>query len=149
MREIRDISDMIEKRSSKDTRSSSVAIFGMIFAVSVASCASLNLPQPPEKAVAARAQARMDALMGGDFEKAFSYLAPALREASSMQRYGSKYAGVVNWKEAKVETVACEPERCDVKSSVRYEMIRPRVENTRFFEEVWIEVAGVWYIYDS
>ncbi|MBK6510999.1 MAG: hypothetical protein IPG06_17185 [Haliea sp.] len=139
---------MIEKRSSKDTRSSSVAIFGMIFAISVASCASLNLPQPPEKAVAARAQANGRIRWVGTLKRHFISCS-ALREASSMQRYGSKYAGVVNWKEAKVETVACEPERCDVKSSVRYEMIRPRVENTRFFEEVWIEVAGVWYIYDS
>jgi len=136
---------MRAQRGLRERLLSPTAILGMILAFALSGCTS----QTPEEQVTTRAQARLDALMAGDFEKAFSYLAPALREASSVGRYGSRYAGVVNWKEARVESVVCEPERCDVKSSVRYEIIRPRFENTRSFEEVWIEIGGVWYIYDT
>jgi hypothetical protein len=122
-------------------------VFGMIFTSCVTGCASLGLFQTPEERVEQRSQARLDALLAGDMEKAFSFLSPEFRKTTSWQRYSSKYAGVVNWREVSVKNVECEVDRCDVIVSIRYQLIRPRVENTRFSEEVWIEVDGQWYFY--
>ena len=119
----------------------------MMMAISLAGCTSLGLFQTPEERVQHRAQARLDALLAQEFEKAFSFLAPALRKTTTWQRYGAGYAGVVNWREAKVISVNCEPERCEVKTAIRYQMFRQKFENTRSFTEVWIKVGTQWYIY--
>lgn len=101
----------------------------------------------PEEQVARRAQERLDALMGGDLDKAMEYTTPAYRQANTRGQYGALYAGVGNWTEARVREVACEGERCDVKILVSYEMSRPRITNTRPLDEVWIQVNGQWSIY--
>lgn len=122
-------------------------VLGMVISSLVTGCASLGLFQTPEERVEQRAQERLDALMARDMEKAFSFLSPAYRETTTWQRYSGKYAGVNNWREATVKSVKCEVDRCDVSTSIRYQMIRPRVENTRALKEVWIKVGGQWYFY--
>lgn len=120
---------------------------GMMIVLCLPGCDSRGWFQTPEERVEQRAQERLDALMARDFEKAFSFLPPALRETTSWQRYGAKYAGVANWREASVKSVECEVDRCEVATSITYQMLRPKVENTRSREEVWIEVDGEWYFY--
>lgn len=111
-------------------------------------CASIFQPDPPEVQAAERAQARMDALMARDMELAFTFVAPSLRETTTWQRHGSNYAGVINWRKAQVQSASCQAEKCDVKIAITYQLPRPKVENTRSFDEVWIEVGGKWYLYD-
>ena len=124
-------------------------VFAMMMAISLAGCTSLGLSQTPEERVQHRAQARLDALLAQEFEKAFSFLAPASREATTWQRYSSKYAGVGQWRAVRVNIVECDVDRCDVGVSVTYEMVRPRIMNTRARHEVWIDVNGEWYFYPS
>ena len=122
---------------------------GMIIVVSLAGCASLDLFQTPEERVEQRAQARLDALLAGDIKKAFSFLAPAAREATTWQHWGSKYAGVSQWQAVSVNSIKCDVDRCDVNASVTYGMVRPRISNTRTRNEVWIAVNGQWYYYSG
>ena len=124
-------------------------ISGLMIAVSLAGCASLGVFQTPEARVEQRAQARLDALMSQNMEKAFTFVSPAAREITTWQRYGAGYAGVVNWREANVTSVHCEPERCEVKTAIRYQIFRPKFENTRSFKQVWIKVGNQWYIHGS
>jgi hypothetical protein len=127
--------------------SHTAALFGMIIALSTTGCASLGLFQTPQERVQSRSQDRLDTIMRGEFKAAYAYLTPAFRETSTWQRYASRYAGVGSWRGATVKSVDCEPERCNVKVSIRYQMVRLKIENTRSFDEVWIEVGGKWYIY--
>ncbi len=122
-------------------------VLGIVLVSCMSACASLDVFQSPEERVAQRSQERLDALMARDMEKAFSFLSPAFRKTTTWQRYSAKYAGVTNWRGATVESVACQVDKCDVVVAIRYEMVRPKVENTRTREEVWIEVDGQWYIY--
>ena len=124
-------------------------VFAMMMAISLAGCTSLGLSQTPEERVQHRAQARLDALLAQEFEKAFSFLAPASREATTWQRYSSKYAGVGQWRAVGVNSVECDVDRCDVGASVTYQMVRPRIKNTRSRNEVWIVVNGQWYYYSG
>ena len=121
---------------------------GLVFAaVLVAGCSS-EPPATPEERVATRAQERLAALMSGDFDKALEYTTPTFRQSSSAGAYRSRYGGVGNWTEAIVEQVACEPESCSVRLQVTYQMTRPKMENTRPLDEVWILAEGEWYIYE-
>ena len=124
-------------------------VLAVMMATSLAGCTSLGLFQTPEERVQHRAQARLDALLAGDIQKAFTFLAPASREATSWQRWGSNYAGVGRWRAVNVNSVECDLDRCDVRASVSYEMVRPRLENTRAQHQVWINVNGQWYFYSS
>ena len=125
------------------------AVLGVIVACFATGCASLGLFQTPQERVQSRAQDRLDTLMRGDFKAAYAYLTPAFRETSTWQRYASRYAGVGNWRGATVKSVNCEPERCNVKVSIRYQMVRLKIENTRSFDEVWIEMGGKWYLHEQ
>ena len=121
----------------------------VMMAISLAGCTSLGLFQTPEERVQHRAQARLDALLAQEFEKAFSFLAPALRKTTTWQRYNSNYAGVSQWRAVSVNSVKCNVDRCDASVSVTYQMVRPKLENTRSEREVWIDVNGQWYFYPS
>ncbi len=119
----------------------------VIAATSLAGCTSLGLFQTPEERVERRAQARLDALLAQDFKEAFSFLAPATRKATTLPRWATQYAGVAQWRAVKVNSVNCEPDRCDVSVAVTYELVRPRINNTNVRKEVWIDVNGQWYYY--
>jgi len=126
------------------------AVCGMVIIVfTLTGCSSLGLFKTPEERVEQRAQARLDALLDRDIEKAFAFLAPALRKTTTWQRYSSKYAGVGRWRAVGVNSVKCDVDRCDVSVSVTYQMRRSRVDNTRSRQEVWIEVNGQWYFYPT
>lgn len=125
-----------------------LSVLTVIAAALLSACAGPGLSgKTPEELVARRAQERMDALLAQDIDKALSYTTPAFRERTTSGRYAGRYAGVVNWQEAKVDRVDCEAERCNVRVLVTYQLPRPRITNTRPLDEVWIKVDGKWYIY--
>ena len=132
------------------TQSGSKVASGLVFALFLlAGCSSIGTPKTAEELVAQRAQERLDALMVGNFEKAWEYTTPAFRQSSNISRYASRYVGVSNWTNAAVDKVACEEEKCNVTISVTYQMVRPNIENTRPLNEVWITAGGDWYIYEE
>ncbi|MCP8899357.1 hypothetical protein [Gilvimarinus xylanilyticus] len=110
-------------------------------------CSALN-PKPKEDRVAARAQERLDALVGGDFEEAYAYLSPGYRGSVPFHAYRPKIAGASNWLEAAVDDVSCESEEsCVVTTKVTYQMQRIKLKNTRPFKEKWIYIGGEWWYY--
>jgi len=110
----------------------------------VAGCGSKSTP---EEIVASRAQARLDALVAHDFNKAFEYASPAYRQSNGIAVYTRAYGGVSRWNKATVSNVTCEELRCDVSVQVDYQAGRAGFENTRSMDERWIEIDGTWYIY--
>lgn len=117
-------------------------------ALLLAGCAALSTPKTAEDQVAQRAQERLDALLEWDLDKVIQYTTPAYRKDLNKNHYASRYLGVGNWTEARVESVSCEESACDVKVLVTYELKRPKITNTRPLQERWIEVDKQWYIYE-
>ncbi|NND66522.1 MAG: hypothetical protein HKN19_02945 [Halioglobus sp.] len=113
----------------------------------VTGCAGLGLGGSPEDIVRKRANDRIDALMVGDFEKSFTYVAPALRAVTNWKDHALRQAGVRNWISAAVTEVECDESRCSVEVLVTYQMPRFKAKNTRPLKEVWIAVDGRWYLY--
>jgi len=97
--------------------------------------------------VAKRSQARLDALINGDVEKALSYTTPSFRQFTTPRIYRTRVAGTGRWKEAKVESVVCEAESCDVKTTIKYLSPLHKMTNVTSLREKWIRVDGAWWLY--
>ena len=98
-------------------------------ALGVAGCAFQS--KAPEQDVQERAQARWDALVKRDFERAWTYTDPAFRARVPQADYKARFGAGGAWKEAKVTSVTCEPERCLVRVRVttqNLEVVRTDVE---------------------
>jgi hypothetical protein len=123
---------------------SSLVVLGFIV-MSVIGCATTSLDS--DEAVAKRAQERLDALVAGDFAKAYSYATPAYRKTTSLLRHKPKIAGAGMWTEGTVKRVQCEGSVCDVTVLVSYEMVNLDLKNTRPMEQRWIKSGNQWWIY--
>lgn len=114
----------------------------------LAGCAAFA-PKSPEDLVRERAQERWDALIAGDFEKAYGFLSPASRGVVSLPQFRASIGAAVSWKSAKVHSVVCEqPDRCKVTMLVKYAPMlpRPRVGTIETsVDETWLLDQGQWW----
>ncbi len=97
----------------------------------------------PQKMVADLAVARWEALMKGDFAKAYSYLSPGTREAMSLDLYKAKISGGT-WKKASVDSVSCEQDQCKVLMAIEFSHRRIKSIETRL-DENWLRQDGKWW----
>ena len=112
----------------------------------LAGCASLG-NKSDEDIVKERAQARYDALLGGDIKKAWAFTAPTYRQRVSAEGYASVMGGVGNWTKAEVSRVTCEEDRCEVSGLVSYNVPGMKLENTITLTDVWIRTDGKWWVF--
>jgi type IV pilus biogenesis protein CpaD/CtpE len=115
-------------------------------------CASTP-PPTPEEAVAARAGARWQAQIAGDFEKAYAYLTPASRAMTPYAVWRGGIRGFTTWKSAEVVSVTCETsEKCIARIKVGHQ---PLLLGTRLgtiesgMDETWLLDDGQWWLVDS
>jgi hypothetical protein len=123
-------------------------LFAVLASGLLAGCASLS--GKPEDIVRARAQARWDALLKGDFERAYGYISPGGRAVVPYPTYRGRIGGAVTWKSAEVASVTCETlEKCSVQVKVTYlpAMHRSAIGTIeRHMEETWVVDAGQWWL---
>jgi len=112
-------------------------------AVLVASgCAALD-SRPDAEVVKERAQARWNALVGGDVEKAYGYLSPGTRSVMTRDAYASSLK-LGFWKAVSVDKVECPTATlCEAASTVEYEHMGHR--NKTPLKESWIKDGSTWW----
>lgn len=99
-----------------------------------------------EDAVAARVGERWDAVIKGDYTRAYGYISPASRTAVTLEQY-QKVARNVQYRAAKINGIECDAERCRVKLSVTYDH-RLMKGITTPLEETWVFDRGQpWFVY--
>ena len=106
----------------------------------------------PEDVVRQRAQARWDALIAGEWPKAYRYMAPSYRALVEEKRYVNQFGGGVGWVSANVVNVFCEPERCTVTMRVSYRVAlagRSAPPAETYFEETWVREDSQWWMYQA
>jgi hypothetical protein len=114
----------------------------LVLAVAVAGCAAMA-PRTPEEVVKERAQARWNALVGGDVKKAYTFLSPGSRAVMSFEQYGPSIR-VGFWKSAVVEKVTCEsPQACQAQVTIEYEFQAKRIRTP--LREAWIREGTDWW----
>lgn len=118
----------------------------IMFVLFAQGCAMFEA-KPPEEVVAAKSQARLDALVAGDFAKAYSFASPTYRKSIPLGSHQKKFAGATAWTDAKVDQVECDVDVCEVRTLVTYRMAQFDVTSTRPFFEKWINIDGKWWIY--
>lgn len=99
--------------------------------------------RPDAEVVKERAQARWDALVSGDWAKAYGYLSPVSRSTTTLQQYeGGLKKGF--WKQAQVETVDCSSGTlCEVHASIEYEYQGRRTKSP--LRESWLKEGSTWW----
>ncbi len=103
---------------------------------------------PPEEHVGHRALARWQALIQGDFEKAYSYLSPGYRAVTSLPLYRSHFGEAVRWKEAILKDISCTDTICDVVLTIHYQYTTRSAgeyEGERPLKETWVRADNEWW----
>ena len=117
----------------------------------LAGCAGLQ-PKTTEEIVTQRIEARWDALIKRDFEKAWEYTQPSFRALVAQKDYGKRFGGAGTWKGVQVHSVRCEPERCTARLRLTTVMNMRAFrghELVGYIDEVWVRADGQWWFYQS
>lgn len=122
----------------------------LLAAVLLAGCATLP-GASREEIVRARAQARWDALVAGDWVKAYGYSTPAYRDAVDLYGFRAKHDGLIKFRKAEVLDVACEETACKVQLQVTFTPPQdiPSPDLTTVIEDRWVSEAGNWWRYSE
>lgn len=119
--------------------------------LTLSGCASL-LPDPSSK-VRQLATERWQALLAGQYERAYEMAAPAYRKAKSLDYYRLNIQGVpVKWKSAQVLRADCEEKRCKVGIRLVSELRIPgryRGDLETSLEETWVLEDGHWWMLET
>ena len=106
-----------------------------------------------EDAVRVRAQQRWQALIDGDFAKAYLYAAPSYRALHSLASFqGAKQGATIKWLKAEVAQVNCEPPKCAVKIVLESKPMTPIAFNgtlTSCLDETWVLEDGAWWMFEK
>ena len=123
------------------------ALLGLLSLLSA--CAGM-VPNTPEEAVSARAQARWQRLLAGDLQQAYQFLSPASRALMSFEVFRTRFGTMASWKSAEVFKVVCEQaDRCTATIKVTYRPALPRGSITTIetsVDEVWLLESGQWWL---
>lgn len=121
--------------------------------ISLAGCAGLGVGNTPEEQVKARAQARRDAIVKGDFSRAYEFFTPGYRGTVSAETYRRSIGNALTLVGASVESVKCETlEKCVAKMKVEIKPLAvPRFTSTitTYSDETWLFEAGQWWFYQN
>lgn len=116
-------------------------------------CQGLGLVEqvPPEELVTQRAQARWDALIAGEWEKAYAFNTPAYRESVDLFTFRSRNgAPPAKLKGAKAVGAKCDESSCDVTMQVSFEPLQPGFpELTTEHSERWVQSEGKWWRFEK
>ena len=107
------------------------------------------MPESPEVACRARAQAWLDALMASDIKGIYSFTSPAYQSAHTAKNYSRNYAGRAMWKTAELGGIRCDGAAefgvCKVDLVITYRAPLMNEDMTRVLTETWVQIDGVWY----
>ena len=123
-------------------------------AVAVAGCATglgagLSEESPPDvkrAVLTERINARWDALIKGDLDKAYTFMSQASKEAYPLNVYKAKVrAGL--WRSVKIDSIDCDKAVCWAKMVLTYDHRMMKGVQTPFTESCIIENGNAWFIY--
>ncbi len=122
-----------------------------VAALALAGCAALT-PRTPEEIVAQRVEERWDALIKGDFPKAWTYTQPAYRAIVKQADYRKSFGVAGQWRGVQVHGVECEAERCKARIRLTTRVLIPdfkRQDVVGIVDETWVRVDGSWWYYQN
>lgn len=135
----------------------SMAGLACVISLSLTGCVTLQ-PEDSERWRASQrpvleeqAEARWDALIKGDIEKAYLFTTPEYRAVVNLQQYKGKYGRVVDWRMANVVNVSYDDLTvATVSVEVSYRVSLPgtggeSIETQKAISEKWIYKDRKWW----
>ena len=121
--------------------------------LALAACAGLQ-PKTPEDVVRERSEARWDALIKRDFDKAYAFTQPAFRAVVKPDAYKQRFGSAGTWKGAQIHEATCEAARCTVRVRLTTAINIPRFarsipEVVGYHDEVWVRDQGQWWFFEK
>ncbi|PID49952.1 MAG: hypothetical protein CR991_03900 [Proteobacteria bacterium] len=116
-----------------------------VLGLMAACCCLLSACGSGEAAVQKAAQQRWDALIAGDFHRAYQFYSEAYQETVSLDSFRKQIQGVGFWKKAQVQKVHCGDSsnlcKTEVEVTVAMKMrgLPKPVETSDVVREVWIK----------
>lgn len=101
-----------------------------------------------EDRVKERAAKRWEALIGGDLDTAYGFFSKATKNTYPLELYRVKMRPGL-WREARVDTVKCTDEICDVTVILTIDHARIRGIVTPVAERWIIQDGQAWYVYNG
>lgn len=103
----------------------------------------------PEEIVAERALQRYQAMMAGDYRKAYKFMTPGYRVLNTLEDFQKSNIGVAQWGEVEIGRVTCSENDC--RAGVSFEYRREGVTRRGTgptggaVRDVWNQIDGQWY----
>jgi|SRR5450759_1006085 len=121
-------------------------------ALTLAACANLGGGNP-EAQVRQRATERWQALVAGEFSRAYSYNTPGFRAVVSADGYRNRIGGAITWLGAEVVGVNCpEADKCTARLRIDFKPLlsRPSAANvSTHVDETWLLENGEWWFFQA
>ncbi|MCK7594583.1 hypothetical protein [Pseudomarimonas salicorniae] len=136
------------------TRTVHFTLLATVLLLLTACAGGVRKAATPEELIADRAAKRWEAVLAGDWSKAYTYFTPGYRKVVDAKSYeASALARNVKWTGARVTEVRCDaelPDRCVAFVSVDYQIIGgvrgvPELASTQLLRESWLKEDGNWY----
>lgn len=118
-------------------------------AIVLTACASMGTA--PQDQVKQRATERWQALVAGEFDKAYSYNTPGFRALVTPAAYRGRTGSAVKWVGAEVTQVNCtEPAKCNVQIKLDYQPVlggKIAGSYSTYLDESWLQEDSQWWIF--
>lgn len=134
-------------------------IAAMVLGFGLAGCAStpddVAWKESQSRNLKMRAEARWDAVIKGDLEKAYTFMSPDYRNVVSLQQFRSRLGRTVEWRMARADDIRYDsPTVASVMMGVTYRTSLPgaqgkQFENSRTLTEKWLYKDGEWWYIDQ
>lgn len=112
-------------------------------------CGSLNTVvspgEDPVTLVKSRAEARWQALIDKDLDKAYAFFSEGTRQAMSLEQYKQRTKPGM-WRKVEVESAECKDAVCQVKLQITYDHKQWKGVVTPVGETWLVENGNVWYV---
>lgn len=124
----------------------------LLASLTLAGCASLGGGNPQEQ-VRQRATERWQALVGGQFSRAYAYSTPGFRAVVTPDSYRNRIGSSVTWLGAEVIRVNCpEANKCTAMLRIDYKPVLIRqngVKVSTHIDETWLFEDGQWWFFQK
>ncbi|WP_287917811.1 hypothetical protein [Comamonas sp.] len=114
----------------------------------VSGCAISGLGASAEDRVVARSGDFWAARMSGDYQKAYSFTTKGYRLVNDVEKYRLQYGAAPMLKNARLVSVECEPERCEVVKEFSTSSVFMRGTPIPIsLSEIWLYQDGQWWLH--
>ena len=121
-------------------------------ALTLSACASLG-GGTPEEQVRQRATERWQALVAGQFSRAYSYNTPGFRAVVTPDGYRNRFGSALTWLGAEVIRVDCpEASKCNALVRVDFRPVLSRKDDVKLsshVDETWLLEDRQWWYFQK